>query len=79
MHDTDSAVQQLYRQKIMERSGIERLRMGDGMFASARAIALAGLSGVREEEKPFELFLRFYGNDFSAEQKKQIKKSLYGA
>lgn len=49
MHDTDSAVQRLYRQKIMERSGSKRLRMGDGMFVSARAIVLASLSDVSKE------------------------------
>jgi hypothetical protein len=78
MRDTDRAFQQLYRQKIMERSGAERFRMGDGMFAAARSLALAALSDLRDDEKPFELFLRFYGNDFSPEHRQRIKNSLLG-
>lgn len=78
MRDTDRAFEQHYLQKIMERSGAERLRMDDGMFASGRAISLAGLSDVNDEEKRFRLFLRFYGKDFPSEQVHRIKSRLLG-
>ncbi|MEI6128307.1 MAG: hypothetical protein WCQ99_17300 [Pseudomonadota bacterium] len=77
MDDTSENFKSLYHQKIMERSGEERVIMGDSMFNSARELALASLSNtVAADEKRFLLFLRFYGNDFSTEQQAQIKKIL---
>jgi hypothetical protein len=77
MDDTAKEFKALYHRKIMERSGEERMLMGDSMFCSARELALASLSTTAgADEKRFLLFLRFYGNDFSPEQQKQIKKSF---
>lgn len=77
MDDTSENFKSLYHQKIMERSGEERVIMGDSMFSSARELALASLSNtVADDEKRFGLFLRFYSNDFVPEQQQQIKKIL---
>jgi hypothetical protein len=80
MDDTSEDFKSLYHQKIMERSGEERVMMGDSMFTSARKLALASLSSIAgADEKRFRLFLRFYGNDFAPEQQKQIKNIFSAA
>ena len=77
MDDTSKDFKSLYHRKIMERSGEERVMMGDSMFSAARELAMASLSTTAgADEKRFRLFLRFYGNDFAPEQQKQIKKIL---
>lgn len=78
MDDTSEDFKFLYHQKIMEKSGEERVLMGNSMFSSARELALSSLPNtVGAGEKRFLLFLRFYGNDFAPEQQKQIKKLLH--
>ena len=73
MDDTPKEFQEKYRQMIMRKSGEERLMMGDSMFVTARTLVLASLDpSLTEDEKRRELFLRFYGNDFSPDCKERI-------
>lgn len=74
--DTSPAVDRKYRQMLMQRSGAERVKMGGSMFATARALAVAS---IRAEDPSVSagalrraLFLRFYGGDFSPEERERI-------
>lgn len=74
--DTSPAVDRKYRQMLMQRSGAERVKMGGSMFATARALAVAS---IRAEDTSVSagalrraLFLRFYGRDFSLEERERI-------
>ncbi len=79
MDDTPEDFKSLFRKKLMERSGEDRVMMGDSMFVAAREIALASLSDTAgAAEQRYRLFLRFYGNDFAPEQKQRIKNILSG-
>ncbi len=77
MMDTTPAMQQLYRDKLMERSNEERFMMGVRSFDVARTMVLASLPpDLDETEQRVALFLRFYGNDFTPEKRKAIIASL---
>lgn len=77
MNDTSKAVEDLFRSRLMELSGEERLRMGDEMHASARQIALASLpGGISEKERRRRLFLRFYSRDFDQASREKIEDMI---
>jgi hypothetical protein len=77
MTDTTPAMQKLYHEKLMERSNEERFMMGIRSFDVARTMVLASLPpDLDETETRVQLFLRFYGNDFSAEKREAIIASL---
>jgi len=61
MDDTDPATRELHRRLLMEKSGVERLKMGCDMFDSAVAIARASLKGCDEAEIREKLLERLYG------------------
>jgi hypothetical protein len=69
-------VDRKYRQMLMQRSGAERLRMAGSMFATARALAVASIRAkdpsVSASALRQALFLRFYGGDFSPEERERI-------
>ena len=78
MNDTSWAFQALFHQKIMERSGEERVMMGDSMFESARGMTLSSLpAGLSPSERRYNLFLRFYGRDFDSYIIEQIKQRIF--
>ena len=73
MKDTSPEMEARFREMLMARSGAERLRMGFDMFDTARALVLAGLPpGTSEADRRVHLFLRFYGDEFTAEQRERI-------
>lgn len=80
MNDTTPEIESLYRNMLMKKSGQERLVMGCSMFDTARKQALAGIAammpGLSEAEIRKELFLRFYGTEFSQEEKERILRKL---
>jgi Holliday junction resolvase len=64
MNDTDPQIAKLVRQRLLERSGAERIRMASGMFEAAKAMALASFpAGLTEIEIKERLVERFYGNE----------------
>ena len=64
MNDTDPHVAELVRQKLLERSGAERMMMASGMFEAAKVMALASFpAGLTEIEVKGRLVERFYGNE----------------
>ncbi len=62
MRDTSPEIEALVRERLMARSGAERMRMGSDMFEAARRMALASLpEGLCEDERKRLLFERIYG------------------
>jgi hypothetical protein len=67
MNDTDPKIAELVRQRMLERSGAERVMMASGMFETAKAMVLASLpSGLTEIEIKGLLVERFYGDEVDA-------------
>jgi hypothetical protein len=67
MSDTPAQVLELYRRLLLQRSGVERLKMGSDMFDTARTLVRASLSPVEGsaevEEFRVQLLLRTYAGD----------------
>ncbi len=64
MTDTPAEIARIVREKLMSRSGEERLVMGAQMFESAREMVLASLPrDLSEVELRRQLFKRIYGKE----------------
>jgi hypothetical protein len=64
MNDTNLEVAELFRARLLARSGAERVVMGSRMFDVARTIALASFPpGLSELETKARLCERLYGNE----------------
>ena len=80
MNDTNPEIEKRFREMIMERSGEERLKMGFSMFNMARRQVISSIkrdnpdANIQEIKK--EIFLRFYGQDFSSEERGKILTRL---
>ena len=76
MKDTAPEIESLFYQMIMEKSGVERLMMGFSMFDMARMQVEAGIRANKPnatiQEIRREIFLRFYGQEFSPEEQDEI-------
>ena len=67
MNDTDPKIAKLVRQRMLERSGAERVMMASGMFETAKAMVLASLPpGLTEIEIKGLLVERIYGDEVDA-------------
>lgn len=74
MKDTNEKIEKIYNQMIMNKTPEERVKMCFSMLHTARQIVLASLPDKKNWRK--ELFLRFYGDEFSPEQTKKILSAL---
>jgi hypothetical protein len=76
MNDTSPEVEKRLREMYMARSPLERLRMGSDMFTAAKQLAAAGIrfeqGELDEKTMKKQLFLRFYGSDFTEDEKARI-------
>lgn len=64
MNDTDPHIAELVRQRLLERSGAERIMMASGMFDAAKAMVLASFpEGLSEIEIKARLCERLYGDE----------------
>ena len=64
MNDTPTEIAELMRQRLMERSGAERVLMGSGMFEMAKAMILASFpEGLSDIEIKRRLCERLYGKE----------------
>ena len=80
MNDTNPRVAALVRQKLMERSGAERIMMASGMFEAAKAMVLASFpAGLTEIEVKRRLVERIYGDEVDVEGFVEHLKSLQRA
>jgi len=73
MNDTTDEVKSKIDKIYLDKSGEEKLLIALGMFESARELVISSLPGnIPEKSLIKELFLRFYGDDFSAKEKEKI-------
>lgn len=77
MNDTDPQIAELVRQRLMERSGAERVMMASSMFETAKAMILASLpAGLTEIEIKGLLVERIYGDEVDAQAFVEHLRSL---
>ena len=78
--DTPPEVEARYRAMLLARSGEERMKMGDSMYATARALVVASILERDPSATPGALrralFLRFYGHEFDAATRERILAAL---
>jgi Holliday junction resolvase len=68
MNDTNPEIAALVREKVLERSGAERIMMASGMFEAAKAMILASFPvGLTEIEVKRRLVERIYGDEVDVE------------
>lgn len=68
MNDTPHEIARMVREKLLARSGAERVAMGSRMFEAARAIMLASFpAGLSEVEIRRRLCVRLYGGEVNVE------------
>jgi len=76
MKDTSPELEVLFKAMMMEKSGQDRLKMGFSMFDLARRQVLASIlmnhPNADQREIKREIFLRFYGQDFSSDEREKI-------
>ena len=80
MNDTHPDIAIRFRDLMMSKSGEERLLMGFSMYDAAREIVrsaiLAQRPDITPEEMRKEIFLRFYGQEFSQADREKISKEI---
>jgi hypothetical protein len=76
MKDTRPEVAAQFRNLMKAKSNEQRLLMGCSMFDTAKQIVQSSIysqhPGITPEEMKIEIFLRFYGQDFSQADKDKI-------
>jgi len=70
MNDTSTAIEALYRERLMACSGERRLIMGCSMFDTAKQIVIDSirnrLPGIDDRALREAVFIRFYGQELGA-------------
>jgi hypothetical protein len=77
MSDTSLEMAARYRAMVLTRPpGGARFKIASDMFDITRGLLIAGIRkarpGITEAELRQELFLRYYGDDFTPEQRERI-------
>lgn len=77
MIDTTTEAEKIQSELFDKMTGEERMKIASDMFDTARTLVIASLDkNLNDTEKRKALFLRFYGNDFSREEKEKILSNL---
>lgn len=80
MRDTAEVISERYRKMLLSRPPEERLRMGFSMYDTAKEIVKSAIRhkfpGIAPGDLKKEVFLRFYGFEFSAREQEKIIASL---
>jgi len=80
MNDTNSAAAAKFYELMKRKTNEERLLMGCSMFDTSRKIAKSAIYSQYPEIDDLgmkqQFFLKFYGEDFSALQKKRVLQAL---
>lgn len=80
MRDTTYEMEEKMREMILEKSPVERLKMGVSMYETSRRLViraiLEGNPGISETALKQELFLKFYGNEMQPEEREAILQHL---
>ncbi len=73
MIDTTTKAEKIQSELFDKMTGDERMKIASDMFDTARTLVLASLDkNLNDKEKRKALFLLFYGNDFSVNEKEKI-------
>ena len=80
MEDTQATIEQRYKEMLLSRSPLERLKMASRMYDSGRKLVISGILKGRPHldtsRLRAQLFLRMYGNDFTAADREKIIKKI---
>lgn len=80
MDDTTARIEQRYQKMLLSRTLLERLKMVSRMYDSGRKLAISGILKGRPHldtsRLRARLFLRMYGNDFTATDREKIMKKI---
>jgi hypothetical protein len=78
--DTAEKIDIIYRKMLMTKSPVERLKMAGSMLMTAKRLAVNGIreqfGELGEAELRVQLFLRFYGHEFSEKKRAKIIESI---
>ena len=76
MNDTHPNVAIRYRDLMMSKTGEQRLRMGCSMHDTSKQIVRSAIYDshpeITEAEMRREIFLRFYGHEFSRDDREKL-------
>jgi hypothetical protein len=76
MNDTSTAIEKRYREMLLSKNPLERLKMASRMYDSGRKLVISGiLKTTPHLDAPrlrAQLFLRMYGSDFSTGDRERI-------
>jgi hypothetical protein len=77
MNDTAPEIEDKIHDIYKNKTGEEKLLIALSMFETARELVISSLpKNLSERELRKALFLRFYGNDFSINEKEKILSNL---
>ena len=80
MNDTAPDIESRFNRMMMKKSGQERMKMGFSMFEMARRQVEASIKAKNpnadSQDVRKEIFLRFYGHEFSHEEQVKILKRI---
>jgi hypothetical protein len=80
MDDTPTKIERRYNKMLLSKSPLDRLRMASRMYDTAKKLAVSGILKERQHLDTArlrgELFIRIYGNDFSAINRERIIKAI---
>jgi hypothetical protein len=80
MDDTSTKIERRYNKMLLSKSPTDRLRMASRMYDTAKKLAVSGILKERQHLDTArlrgELFVRIYGNDFSATNRERIMKAI---
>jgi hypothetical protein len=76
MSDGPKQIEQRYKEMLLSRTPLERLRMASRMYDSGRKLVIAG---IQHDKHPLtasqlrgQVFLRMYGIDFTVQERERI-------
>ena len=80
MGDTSKRIEQQYKEMLLSRAPVERLRMASRMYDSGRKLVITGIQHGKHPLTASQLrgqvFLRMYGSDFTVEGRKRIIRRI---
>jgi len=74
MKDTSDKVEEIYNRMLMKKTPEERVKMGFSMLNAARRIVMSTIKDKQNWRQ--EMFLRFYGDEFTPAQTEKILTAL---
>jgi len=80
MSDTSKEIEQRYKERLLSRTPLERLKMASRMYDSGRKLVIAGIQHGKHPLTASQLrgqvFLRMYGSDFTVEERERIIRRI---